>query len=69
MRHIALIRLDPMWNPWTVPRVRRRSVTTAAAGSLVERWLKRRQPTAFQRCLAIHILNATYKKDVKDIAA
>jgi hypothetical protein len=52
-----------------VPRVRRRSATTAAAGSLVERWLKRRQPTAFQRCLAIHILNATYKKDVKDIAA
>jgi hypothetical protein len=67
MRHSALIRLDPMWNPWAVPRVRSRSATTA--GSLIARWLKRRQPTAFQRCLAIHILNATYKKDVKDIAA
>jgi hypothetical protein len=64
MRHGALIRLDPLWNPWAVPRVRTRSAAKATAGSLIARWLKRRRPSAFQRCLAIHIVNATYKKDV-----
>jgi len=60
MHDTTMARLDPAWKPWSVPRVNKRSNLPAVTGvSLIERWIAWRRPTAFQRCLAIHILNTT----------
>lgn len=61
MHDTMLARLDPAWKPWSVPRVAKRAAQaqTRASRSLIERWTAWRRPTAFQRCLAIHILNTT----------
>jgi len=61
MHDTTMARLDPAWKPWFVPRVTKRpnSAHAAAGASLIERWTAWRRPTAFQRCLAIHILNTT----------
>ncbi len=62
MHDTTMARLDPTWKPWSVPRVVKRSAqarSLAARTSLLERWTVWRRPTAFQRCLAIHILNTT----------
>jgi len=61
MHDTTMARLDPAWKPWSVPRVSKRSnsVPTTTGVSLIERWTGWRRPTAFQRCLAIHILNTT----------
>ena len=62
MHDATMARLDPTWKPWSVARVTKRAAqarpVTAAPG-LLEKWTSRRQLTAFQRCLAIHILNTT----------
>lgn len=62
MHDATMARLDPTWKPWSVARVTKSSVRarplTAPAG-LIKRWAAWRRPTAFQRCLAIHILNTT----------
>lgn len=58
MYDTTMARLDPGWKPWSVPRVSQRS-NSARGASLIERWTAWRRPTAFQRCLAIHILNTT----------
>jgi len=57
MHDATMARLDPAWKPWLVPRVAKRSAPVRA--NLIERWKAWRRPTAFQRCLAIHILNTT----------
>lgn len=61
MYDTTMARLDPAWKPWSVPRVSKRSNSGRAAmgAGLIERWNAWRRPTAFQRCLAIHILNTT----------
>jgi len=62
MHDVTMTRLDPTWKPWSVPRVVKRSTqagSLAARASLIERWTAWCRPTAFQRCLAIHILNTT----------
>lgn len=61
MHDTMMVRLDPAWKPWSVPRVSRRvnSAQAVAGVSLIERLIAWRRPTAFQRCLAIHILNTT----------
>lgn len=68
MHDMTMARLDPAWKPWSVPRLSKRlnSARTAAGASLIERWTGWRRPTAFQRCLAIHILNTT--ESVNDTA-
>lgn len=62
MHDTTMARLDPTWKPWTVARVTKPSVqarrVTMPVG-LIEKWNAWRRPTAFQRCLAIHILNTT----------
>lgn len=68
MHDTTMARLDPAWKPWSVRRVSNRSNSARAAGaSLIERWTAWRRPTAFQCCLAIHILNTT--ESVNDAAA
>ncbi|HYL32738.1 MAG TPA: hypothetical protein VEU53_06280 [Stellaceae bacterium] len=64
MYDTTMARLDPAWKPWSVPRVVKRSAPARA--NLIERWKAWRRPTAFQRCLAIHILNTT--ESVNDVA-
>ncbi len=62
MHDATMARLDPTWKPWSVARVTKPSAQArplAAPISLIERWVAWRRPTAFQRCLAIHILNTT----------
>jgi hypothetical protein len=62
MHDVKMIQLDPTWKPWSVPRVVKRSTQArrlAARAGLIERWTAWRRPTAFQRYLAIHILNTT----------
>ncbi|HEV2263155.1 MAG TPA: hypothetical protein VGR79_01340 [Stellaceae bacterium] len=68
MYDTTMARLDPAWEPWSVPRVSKRpnSARAAAGASLIERWTAWRRPTAFQRYLAIHILNTT--ESVSDAA-
>lgn len=61
MHDATMIRLDLAWKPWSVPRVNKRPNLARAvtAASLIDWWTAWRRPTAFQRCLAIHILNTT----------
>lgn len=66
MHDTTMARLDPAWKPWSVPRVTKRP-NSAAGASLLKRWTAWRRPTAFQRCLAIHILNTT--ESVNDTVA
>ncbi|HEV2161021.1 MAG TPA: hypothetical protein VGR52_02125 [Stellaceae bacterium] len=68
MHDTTMARLDPAWKPWSVPRVNKRpnSAQAIAGVSLIERLIAWRRPTAFQRCLAIHILNTT--ESVNDAA-
>jgi len=68
MHDTTMARLDPAWKPWAVPRVSQRSNSepTAAGVSLIERWIGWCRPTAFQRYLAVHILNTT--ESVNDAA-
>jgi len=66
MHDTTMARLDPAWKPGSVPRVSKNPVQAAAGASLIERWIAWRRPTAFQRCLAIHILNTT--ESVNDTA-
>lgn len=68
MHDTTMVWLDPAWNPWRVPRVNKRPnlAQAAASVSFIERWIGWRRPTAFQRCLAIHILNTT--ESVNDAA-
>lgn len=68
MHDTTMARLDPAWKPWSVQRVSKRanSAQTAIGVSLIELWTGWRRPTAFQRCLAIHILNTT--ESVNDAA-
>ncbi|MGH6968111.1 MAG: hypothetical protein ACREEL_01330 [Stellaceae bacterium] len=62
MHDATMARLDPTWKPWSVPRVAKPSTQArglAAHIGWLEKWRAWRRPTAFQRCLAIHILNTT----------
>ena len=58
----TITRLDPSWRPWSVPRVAKRAANLPAASraGVIAKWLARSEPTPFQRCLAIHIVNATF---------
>jgi DNA-binding transcriptional regulator YdaS (Cro superfamily) len=63
-----MARLDATWKPWLVARVTKPSAQArrlATPASLIEKWKTGRQPTAFQRCLAIHIFNTT--ESAKDV--
>ncbi|MDE2228302.1 MAG: hypothetical protein KGL11_04590 [Alphaproteobacteria bacterium] len=61
MHDATMARLDLTWKPWSVARVTKRSACSLTArANLIEKWIAWRRPTPFQRCLAIHILNATY---------
>jgi len=61
----SLARLNPLWIPWSVPRVAKRSAAASAIvrASRLDKWIARKHPSPFQRCLAIHILNATHSED------
>jgi len=49
-----------VWVPWSMAhRTEEERETAPASDSFWRRLLRRRQPTVFQRCLAIHIMNTT----------
>jgi hypothetical protein len=58
----AIAQLDSRWRPWSVPRIAKRTSDSAPASraGVLAKWLARNEPTPFQRCLAIHIVNATF---------